>query len=440
MMNLDNHPCFNKKSCKDFGRVHLPVAPTCNIQCNFCNRKFDCVNESRPGVSSSLLTPDQAMAYLAEVVEAKPNTSVVGIAGPGDPFANGDKTMETLKRVRAAYPDIRLCVATNGLNIHPYLEELKTVNVTHVSITINAVDPEIGAKIYSWLRDGKRSVGPVPGAKLLLERQLAAVKGLKERGIMVKVNSILLPGINDEHMVAVAKKMGEMGVDIFNIMPYFPTKGSNFENMPEPDKGKLKELRKAAQVFILQMTHCKRCRADAVGLLDDPLNRDLMDRLTFHAKSSNPGGDAPENGHETPAIKETFAFSATEPRPYVALATREGALINQHLGEATEMHIYDLNQETPTLVETRTLPRPGGGEIRWYNFARTIKDCHTILVSGVGKTPKEVLSSMGFTIHEINGMIDLVLMSLKNGESLDHLIVREQTSCGECRGSGMGCM
>ena len=47
-MNLDDHPCFNKKSHRRFGRVHLPVAPRCNIQCKFCNRQFDCVNESRP--------------------------------------------------------------------------------------------------------------------------------------------------------------------------------------------------------------------------------------------------------------------------------------------------------------------------------------------------------------------------------------------------------
>ena len=40
-MNLDNHPCFNPDACKSFGRVHLPVAPLCNIQCNFCNRQFD---------------------------------------------------------------------------------------------------------------------------------------------------------------------------------------------------------------------------------------------------------------------------------------------------------------------------------------------------------------------------------------------------------------
>lgn len=439
-MNLDHHPCFNKKSCKDFGRVHLPVAPACNIQCNFCNRKFDCVNESRPGVTSSILSPDQAMAYLADVVEAKPNTAVVGIAGPGDPFANGDKTMETLTKVRAAYPEMLLCVATNGLNIHPYLDDLAAVNTTHVSITINAVDPEIGAKIYSWVRDGKRSVGPAQGAELLLERQLAAVKGLKERNIMVKVNSIILSGINDDHMPEVAKKMGEMGVDIFNCMPYFPTKGSNFENMEEPGKDLVKKIRKAAQVFVPQMTHCKRCRADAVGLLDDPLNQKLMDRLTYHATAPIPFPNAPKYCHEASVDEDVYAFNSSAPRPYVALATREGALINQPLGEATELHIYDLNQETPSLVEKRTLPKPGDGNARWQNLARTIKDCHTILVSGAGDTPKKILGTMGFTILEVNGMIDLVLMALKKGEPLNHLIVRAQTACGECRGTGTGCM
>jgi nitrogen fixation protein NifB len=98
-MNLDNHPCFNPGACKSFGRVHLPVAPRCNIQCKFCNRKFDCVNETRPGVTSAVLSPGQAMVYMEEVFAQKGNISVVGIAGPGDPFANPEVTLETLSRV-----------------------------------------------------------------------------------------------------------------------------------------------------------------------------------------------------------------------------------------------------------------------------------------------------------------------------------------------------
>ncbi|MDJ0991235.1 MAG: radical SAM protein, partial [Desulfobacterales bacterium] len=193
-MNLDNHPCFNPEACNSFGRVHLPVAPRCNIQCKFCNRRFDCVNETRPGVTSAVLSPAQAMVYLEEVIERKGNIAVVGIAGPGDPFANPKETLETLARVRARFPEVILCVATNGLNLPPHLDDLARLQVSHVTVTVNAVDPAVGAKIYSWMRVGKKVVRAEEGAALLLARQQEAIEGLRSRGIMVKVNSIILPG------------------------------------------------------------------------------------------------------------------------------------------------------------------------------------------------------------------------------------------------------
>ena len=89
MTDKSKHPCFNASAKSKYGRIHLPVAPECNMQCNYCNRKFDCVNESRPGVTSALLNPEQAVAYLGgRPGKSAGNISVAGIAGPGDPFAN----------------------------------------------------------------------------------------------------------------------------------------------------------------------------------------------------------------------------------------------------------------------------------------------------------------------------------------------------------------
>ena len=62
-MEIHHHPCFNGDARGIFGRVHLPVAPACNVQCNFCDRKHDCPNESRPGVTSVVLSPGQALAF-----------------------------------------------------------------------------------------------------------------------------------------------------------------------------------------------------------------------------------------------------------------------------------------------------------------------------------------------------------------------------------------
>jgi len=139
--DLEKHPCFNEKAKHLYGRIHLPVASSCNIQCKFCNRKYNCINESRPGVTSAVLSPAQGLRYLKEMKGKIPNLSVVGIAGPGDPFAKPEITMETLELVNAAFPEMLLCVATNGFNLLPYVGRLSKYNVSHVTITVNAVDP-----------------------------------------------------------------------------------------------------------------------------------------------------------------------------------------------------------------------------------------------------------------------------------------------------------
>ena len=85
LINTKLHPCFNVEAKHTYARVHLPIAPDCNIKCNYCNRKNDCINESRPGVSSAILTPQQAVDYLEKIVAEVPNISVVGVAGPRRP-------------------------------------------------------------------------------------------------------------------------------------------------------------------------------------------------------------------------------------------------------------------------------------------------------------------------------------------------------------------
>ena len=150
--DFHRHPCFNPEAKGKYGRVHLPVAPRCNIKCNFCDRKYDCVNESRPGVTSTLLSPQQADIYMGRILAKEPRITVAGIAGPGDPFANPEETMATLRLIRKNYPDTLLCVSSNGMGIGPYIDALAEIEVSHVTITVCAVDPAIGEKIYSWVR------------------------------------------------------------------------------------------------------------------------------------------------------------------------------------------------------------------------------------------------------------------------------------------------
>jgi len=423
-MNIDDHPCFNKAAHHRFGRVHLPVAPRCNIQCRFCNRRFDCVNESRPGVTSAVLTPVQAMVYLDEVLRQKPSIRVVGIAGPGDPFANAAQTIDTCRRVRLRYPDMMLCIATNGLNLAPYLDELAQLNVSHVTVTVNAVDPAIGSKIYAWMRIGKRVRRAEEGARVLLGRQLKAIKGLKARGIMVKINSIILPGINDHHIEAVAEAMGALGVDLFNCMPYYPNTGSDFEHLEEPTAERVDAIRTAAGRHVKQMRHCTRCRSDAVGMLGEMPSQRLMATL--------------KNCQHLDVLEHQPV--AVSHKPYVAVASLEGVLVNQHLGEAYQVLIYGETEGRIGFIEARQAPEPGGGMARWKALATLLSDCRAILVSGAGKTPKSIIGKHGIETIECEGVIDEAVSAVFAGDSLHHMAVRQPQACGSgCGGNMMGC-
>ena len=416
------HPCFNVEAKGECGRIHLPVAPKCNIMCNYCNRKYDCMNESRPGVTSAVLKPYQAVEYLSQVLEKEPRITVVGIAGPGDPFANPNETLETLRLIRERFPQMLFCLSSNGLGVPAHLDALKDIGVTHMTITVNAVDPEIGKEFYAWVRDGKKIYRGLDAAKLMWERQEAAIRGLKERGITVKVNTIITPGVNDTHIEKIAVKMRELGVDLLNCMPLYPTEETIFENVPEPGTDAMEAIRSMAEAYLPQMRHCKRCRADAVGLLDQDKSAELASCLSACSKALPP--------------------MRTEEKPFVAVASMEGVLINQHLGEAPTFQIWGRQNGSYAMLEVRKAPPKGGGAKRWYDLAALLKDCRAVLVSGVGDTPMAILSEEGITPLEMSGFIQEGLdavYSSGNVNAFKRRRVGKSCQAMGCTGDGGGC-
>jgi len=413
-----NHPCFNAEARHTHARVHLPVAPKCNIQCNYCNRKYDCVNESRPGVTSSVLSPYQAVEYLKALDKRIDNLSVVGIAGPGDPFANPEETMETMRLVKAEFPEKIFCLSTNGLNLKPYIEEIAKLGVSHVTITMNAIDPDITAKVYAWVRDDKKIYRGRAGAELILNRQLESIPLLKEQGITVKINSIIIPGINDHHLEEVAKKAKELGADIINCIPVIPTKETPFETLEEPSKTMIFRVRTLVKEHLPIMTHCARCRADAAGLLGQDFT-------------------------EAFGMLQEFASLPLHPydnRPYVAVATHEGLLVNMHLGEAQILYIYKQSPKGFHFVEERSTPKSGIGDFRWINLAKTLNDCRALLVGGVGPNPLNILQYSGIRVIQMTGLIDEGLEAVYANQPIKSVKKADAFKCGDsCRGNAQGC-
>jgi len=420
-----NHPCYSEEAHHYFARMHVAVAPACNIQCHYCNRKYDCANESRPGVVSEVLTPDQAVKKTMAVAANIPQMTVLGIAGPGDPLANPEKTFETFRQLSEKAPDIKLCVSTNGLALPDSVEELSKHNIDHVTITINTVDPEIGAKIYPWIYWNNRRIHGVKGAKILIEQQQKGLQMLVDKGILVKVNSVMIPGVNEEHLQEVSKVVKSKGAFLHNVMPLIAEAehGTFYGVMGQrgPSAKELQDLQDSCSGDMNMMRHCRQCRADAVGLLGEDRGEEftldkieLMD-IDYDAamvKRAKIHGAIEEELNQKRAEKTepditSLADITAEGKNYrpvlMAIATSGGGIINQHFGHATEFLIYEGSMEGVRFIGHRKVEdlyceggsSCGDGETVLQGIIRVLGGVETVLCSKIGYEPWDELEAAG---------------------------------------------
>lgn len=257
----NNHPCFASKP-GNLGRIHLPVSPACNIGCRFCSRVLN-DTENRPGVTAKVIKPEESIAILRKALKICPDIKVVGIAGPGDTLAT-DTALETFRLVDKEFPHLLKCMSTNGLLLDEKADQVIASKIDSLTVTVNAIDPEIEAKLNKFVLYHGKKYDAYEGAKILIENQLNGIRKVAKSGITVKVNTVLVPRINGSHIEQIAKTVSSLGASIYNIIPLIPT--YELKDEKAPFCFEIEEARKSAGKYIDVFRHCNRCRADAVGV------------------------------------------------------------------------------------------------------------------------------------------------------------------------------
>ena len=412
---VKNHPCYSEEAHHHYARMHVAVAPACNIQCNYCNRKYDCANESRPGVVSEKLTPEQAAKKVLAVASTIPQMTVLGVAGPGDPLANPAKTFKTFELISQTAPDIKLCLSTNGLALPDHVDTIAKYNVDHVTITVNMVDPEVGAQIYPWIFWKNKRVTGIEAARILTERQMQGLEMLTERGILCKVNSVMIPGINDKHLVEVNRAVKSRGAFLHNIMPLIsaPEHGTVFglTGQRGPTAQELKALQDSCEGEMNMMRHCRQCRADAVGLLGEDRSAEFTTEKIMEMEVSYDleSRQAYQNAVEQERLAKVAAKNAeletlareeaSDIKILVAVATKGQGRINEHFGHAKEFQVYELSSKGAKFVGHRRVDlycQGGyGEEDSLETVIKAINDCAAVFVAKIGHCPKDELTAAG---------------------------------------------
>lgn len=236
-----------------------------------------------------MLSPAEAVDLVRKLDREQPREGarcglpfVVGVAGPGEPLANAE-TFEALASVHAAFPDRMKCISTNGLLLERKLPQLIDVGVTSLTVTVNAPDSVVGQHIYAWVRDEGALYRGRDAAEHLIASQMRGIRAALDAGLAVKVNTVLIPDVNDRHVRRLARRLRDLGVHLMNIMPLIPD--GQMKDLRAPSCDELHQAQRACEQKIPQFHKCEHCRADAIRFPrsdDSRANRVTLDRSSVH--------------------------------------------------------------------------------------------------------------------------------------------------------------
>ena len=277
------------------------------------------------------------------------------------------------------------------------------------------VDPQVGELIYPWIYFKNKRYRGREAAKILSERQLEGLDRLSEEKILCKVNSVMIPGINDEHLVEVNRVVKSKGAFLHNIMPLIsePEHGTYFglNGQRGPTAKELKVLQDKCAGEMNMMRHCRQCRADAVGLLGEDRSKEFSQQNLEAMSISDEDQETRRVYREFVEVERAAKLKAREEELatvqdlqetapiLLAVATKGGGRINEHFGHAKEFQVYEASANGVHFVGHRRVDlycQGGYGEEDALDTViKALADCHAVFIAKIGSCPKETLEKAG---------------------------------------------
>jgi cyclic pyranopterin phosphate synthase len=176
--------------------LRISVTDRCNFRCRYC------MPAEVFGPGYAFLPKDELLSFeeierLVRMV-APLGISKIRLTG-GEPLLR--RGIEDLVAMLASIQGIDdIAMTTNGILLGHHAEALALAGLNRVTVSLDAMDPEIFAKMNGT------------GAKV--ERVLAGIEAAKVFGLPVKVNAVIQRGVNESEILPLARWAKTAGVDL----------------------------------------------------------------------------------------------------------------------------------------------------------------------------------------------------------------------------------
>ena len=186
--------------------LRVSLTDRCNLRCTYCMPE-----EGLPWLPKPSLLTDDEVVRLIRVAVTDLGITEVRFTG-GEPLLRPG-LVDIVRRTAALTPRPRLSLTTNGIGLDRTAEALREAGLDRVNVSLDTLRPEVFARLTRRRRH----------ADVLRGLAAAQAAGLRP----VKVNAVLLPGLNDDEAPDLLAWALEHGYELRFIeqMPLDPQHG-----------------------------------------------------------------------------------------------------------------------------------------------------------------------------------------------------------------------
>ena len=381
-------------------RLNLPAAPRPLM-----------LRRDRPFDAEAPVTdvPD-VMRYVASARATLQGPLVLEIEGPGDPLASPESVLRILALVREHHPDVVTGLVIDGPLLAEYTEELEQFGLSYLVLRLDAATERAAERIVAAADYRADTLDRPEAARLLLDETVRAMAIAKREGIPLAARTTLIPMVNAYEIEEIANLARKCGAERMDVVPHVPVPGAPLMRSGAPTQEELEEAQAIVDAtFVGRRIGSDRRVTDWIN----PRRSKLVDIDQLEAVDVMRTLPDPTEPREPAQL-----LPRREPQ-LVALASRDGTLVDTTLAAAVQLRIYAVTENHIRLLGTRDLeenPRrryDGIGDAR--TFLRAVVGCRAVVSTGFSARAVTLLRAVGIRPVPVGGPVEAVLDRVARG-------------------------